>query len=218
MIQACERCPVKDKCQDHYNKLYEAVKAYVNSIDADQFCQSLHFCSSRPLIQQLNGNNNKGPQCDKCIQRLDERKQVLRQGIERMTNYLSTLCQRFELKQCQVFLQQLQDYSDTTINTWNTQDICTHIGFCSTTDKSDHTDEPSFDQYEKYLKDELETTICTQLGPFQAWCKQILNGNREQVLTVKINDNLRDLMQIGQPINKNLLSASNQSKIASVVL
>lgn len=71
----------------------------------------------------------------------------------------------------------------------------------------------SFDYYRKAIEDELEDKICASLGPFESLCKQVLHGNHEQVQTVKINDNIRDLLHIGEDkTSVNLLSAANQAE------
>lgn len=93
----------------------------------------------------------------------------------------------------------------------NPQQICNSIGFCSTNEN-----EMDFDVYEKYLEDEIDKNICSTLGPFESLCKQVIQGNRKQIQTVKINYNIKDLMQIGEQMKngmtKNYLSAANLGK------
>lgn len=68
----------------------------------------------------------------------------------------------------------------------------------------------NFDAYEKQMEDEIEKNICSTLGPFQSLCKQVIRGNRKQIQTVKINYNIKDLMQIG--MKNNLFTAATLSK------
>lgn len=123
-----------------------------------------------------------------------------------MAAYFDDICQRFELKPCQVFVQQLQQSVEKMLNAVDPRETCRQIGFCSTAVEASQA---TFEQYEKYLVDEVEKEICSTLGPFESLCQQMLRGNSEQIQTVKINYNIRDLMQIGEVKSKNLLSASS---------
>ena len=138
-------------------------------------------------------------------------KENLEQGINRLVPYFKDLCQRYNLKQCDEVLQGIEQSILSTIKQLESKEICNQLGFCSL---SNENTEMSFDYYRKSIEDELEEKICSTLGPFQSLCKQILHGNHKQVQTVKINDNIRDLLHIGVEKNSiNLLSAVNQGRI-----
>ena len=70
----------------------------------------------------------------------------------------------------------------------------------------------NFETYEQVLVDELDKNICSTLGPFETLCKQVIRGNRKQIETVKINYNIKDLMNIGEPLKQNFFTAANLSK------
>ena len=74
-----------------------------------------------------------------------------------------------------------------------------------------------FDKYEKYLEDEIDKNVCSTLGPFETLCKQMIRGNRKQIQTVKINYNIKDLMQIGEKNTKTFFTAANLGKIISLL-
>lgn len=209
MLQACERCPKKDECKAFYDQRFERMKNYINSIDADLFCQSVHLCASKSqsqskiIIDELN-------QCTTCINYFDQRKENLEQGVNRLIPYLKDLCQRYSLKQCDDVLQGLQQNILPTVKNLQSKQVCSELGFCSL---SAENGAMSFDYYRKAIEDELEEKICSSLGPFESLCQQVLHGNRKQVQTVKINDNIRDLLHIGEDkTSVNLLSAVNQGK------
>jgi hypothetical protein len=147
--------------------------------------------------------------CSTCVDRLTSRRESLLRGVTRVTAYFDDICQRFELKPCQMFVQQLQQSVEKMINAVDPRETCRQIGFCSTVVEPSQA---TFEQFETYLVDEVEKEICATLGPFESLCKQILRGNSEQIQTVKINYNLRDLMQIGEVKNTNVFSASSISE------
>ena len=208
MLQACERCPKKDECKAFYDQRFERAKTYINSIDVNLYCQAIHLCASKSqsaaiITDELN-------QCTTCITYFDQRKENLEQGVNRLIPYLKDLCQRYNLKQCDDVLQGLQESIVPAVKQWQGKQICNQLGFCSL---SDDNGAMSFDYYRKAIEDELEDKICASLGPFESLCKQVLRGNHKQVQTVKINDNIRDLLHIGEDkTSVNLLSAANQGK------
>lgn len=100
---------------------------------------------------------------------------------------------------------------ENSIGNVDPKQVCTSIGFCSTTNEENQMD---FDAYEKHLEDEIDNNVCSTLGPFQSLCKQVIRGNRKQIQTVKINYNIKDLMQIG--MKNNLFTAATLSKFSHV--
>ncbi|CAF3793085.1 unnamed protein product [Rotaria sp. Silwood1] len=190
LLRTCERCPSKDQCRDYYNQRFNNIKSYINNINADQFCQSLHLCSTSLIIIHTD-------QCSKCLESLQSRKVTLLHALDRIVSYFDDICQRFAGKQCQIFLKQIQDSFQKSIENFDPKQTCHIIGFCSIKNIPDEID---FDKYEKYLEDEIDKNICSILGPFETLCKQTIHNNRKQIETVKINYNIKDLMQIGEQI------------------
>ncbi len=151
--------------------------------------------------------------CSVCVERLQSRKEGVLQAIIRVAAYFDDICQRFNNKQCQVFVKQIQNSFEESVRNFDPKQTCISIGFCSTTKAANEFD---FDAYEKFLVNEIEKNVCSTLGPFESLCKQVIQGNRKQIQTVKINYNIKDLMQIGEEmkhgITKNFFSAANISK------
>ena len=123
--------------------------------------------------------------------------------------YFDDVCQRFAGKQCQVFVKQIQDSVKQSVENFNPKQTCTLIGFCSTTTNVEN--DVDFDRYEKYLEDEIDKNICSTLGPFESLCKQVIRGNTKQIQTVKMNYNIKDLMQIGEISKQTFFTAANLS-------
>lgn len=130
--------------------------------------------------------------------------------MDRVVSYFDDLCQRFAGPQCQVFLKQIQESFHSSIENFDPKTTCNAIGFCST---ENNENQMSFDDYEKYLENDIDQNICSLLGPFESLCKQTIRANRNQVQTVKMNYNIKDLMQIGEKMKKNFFTAANLSKL-----
>ncbi len=190
---------MKDKCRDFFNHQFDSLNAYIDTIDPNQFCQTLHLCTTTAIIET--------DACSTCVDRLQSKKEGIVQAVDRLAAYFDDLCQRFANKQCQTFIKQIQTSVETSLQNVDPKQMCTLFGFCST---GNDAHQMNFDAYEKYLEDELDKNVCSTLGPFESLCKQVIRGNRKQVQTVKINFNIKDLMQIGQ--TENLFSAANISK------
>jgi hypothetical protein len=152
--------------------------------------------------------------CSICVERLQARKDGILQAIDRIASYFDDICQRSDNKQCQVFVKQIQDSLEESVTNFDPKQTCTLIGFCSITIQNEN--EIDFDIYEKYLENEMDKNLCSNLGPFENLCKQVIQGNRKQIQTVKINYNIKDLMQIGEQMKngmiKNWHSAANLGK------
>ncbi|CAF3821446.1 unnamed protein product, partial [Rotaria sordida] len=203
LLRTCERCPSKDQCRDYLNQRFNNIKSYINNINADQFCQSIHLCSTSLIVIQTD-------QCSKCVESLQLRKDSILHALDRIVSYFDDICQRFAGKQCQIFIKQIQDSFEKSIKNFDPKQTCHLIGFCSETNVKQEID---FDKYEKYLEDDIDKNICSILGPFETLCKQTIRANRKQIETVKINYNIKDLMQIGEQITngkiKNFFTAAN---------
>ena len=77
-----------------------------------------------------------------------------------------------------------------------------------------------FDQYGKFLEDEIQTNVCTNLGPFETLCKQVIHGDTQGIQALKINYDIKDLMQLGKELTSNDDECSNdkcQCCIARVI-
>ncbi|UJR26418.1 hypothetical protein I4U23_007750 [Adineta vaga] len=199
LLRTCERCSVKDQCRDYYNRRFDNLKSYLNNIDPAQFCQNIHLCAS-------SHNTIGTDKCTTCVERLQQRKDGILRGIDRVATYFDDLCQRFAGQQCQVFVKQIRTSFEESVKQFDPKQTCTAIGFCSTTNEMD------FDKFEKFLEDELDKSVCSTLGPFESLCKQMIRGNRKQIETIKINYNIKDLMQIGEKKTTNFFTASNLNK------
>jgi hypothetical protein len=176
----------------------------VNKINVDQFCQSIRLCSTAAITVEKS-------LCTECVEQFNQRKDNLLLTMNRLMTYFDDVCQRFDLKPCQSFVQQLQQTIPQVLNSFDAAATCHKIGFCSITSVASHVDLVSFG---KHLEDEVESSLCPALGPFQSLCQQFVHGNRKQIETSKINFNIRDLMQIGEGHGKgsDLFSASRLSE------
>ena len=199
LLRTCERCSAKDQCRDFYNRRFDNLKSYVDSIDPTQFCQNIRLCASS---HRMTGTDK----CTTCVERLQQRKDSILRGIDRVANYFDDLCQRFAGQQCQVFVKQIQNSFEESVKQFDPKQTCSAIGFCSSTSNMD------FEKFEKFLEDELDKNVCSTLGPFETLCKQMIRGNRKQIETTKINYNIRDLMQIGEKKTANFFTAAHLSK------
>ncbi|CAF1514559.1 unnamed protein product, partial [Adineta steineri] len=88
LLRTCERCTVKDQCRDYYNQKFDNLKAYINNIDAAQFCQTIHLCSTSHVTIETD-------KCSTCVESLQQRKDGMLHGITRVASYFDDLCQRF---------------------------------------------------------------------------------------------------------------------------
>jgi hypothetical protein len=135
--------------------------------------------------------------CSTCNQRLELKKDGILQAIDRLAGYFNDLCQKYAEKQCQIYVKQIKDSIQKSIEEFDTKQTCTSIGFC-TTDGIEK--EMNFNQYEKYLEDEIEKNICSILGPFETLCQDVIHGNTKQIQALKMNYDIKDLMQIGEEL------------------
>ena len=205
LLRTCERCTVKDQCRDYYNQRFDNLKSYINNIDAQQFCQNIRLCATAHSVIQ-------GDKCATCVDRLQQRKDGILRGIDRVASYFDDLCHRFAGEQCQVFVKQIQNSFEQSVRDFDPKQTCTAIGFCGANTAMD------FGKFEKYLEEEFDKNVCSTLGPFESLCKQMIRGNRKQVETIKINYNIKDLMQIGEKKTSNFFTAANLSKsICSII-
>jgi hypothetical protein len=143
-----------------------------------------------------------------CVERLQTRKDGILRAMDRVASYFDDVCQRFGVKQCQVFVKQIQESVEQSVKNFDPKQTCTMIGFCSTIVDDNQMD---FEAYEKFLIDEVDKNICSTLGPFKSLCKQVIRGDTKQIQTVKMNYNIKDLMQIGELSKQTFFTAANLS-------
>jgi len=133
--------------------------------------------------------------CGICSQRFDQRKDGVLQAIDRLAGYFNDLCQTYGEKQCQIYVKEIKDSIAKSIEDFDSKDVCTSMGFCS-------TDGIDFDQYEKYIENEIETNICSTLGPFEVLCKDVIHGNTEHIQSLKMNYDIEELIENSNETNK----------------
>jgi hypothetical protein len=175
------------------------MKAHLDKINSEQFCQTIHLCSSISLTSA----------CSTCVERLQVRKDGVLQAIDRLAGYFNDLCQRYAEKQCQLYVKHIHDTIQKSIEEFDAKETCNVIGFC-TADGSEN--EMDFDQYEEYLGDEIEKNICSTLGPFEILCKEVIQGDTKQIQALKMNYDIKDLMQIGEELTENLSNTEDLGK------
>lgn len=168
------------------NQRFDNLTSYLKQIDPEQVCRNLHLCSIAVTDT-----------CGICIQRFDERKDGILQAIDRLAGYFTDLCQKYGEKQCQIYVKEIKDSIVQSIEDFNSNDVCNSIGFCSIDIKM------NFDDYEKYLENEIKTNICSTLGPFEVLCEDVIHGNTEDIQSLKMNYDIEDLMKIGEELTDN---------------
>lgn len=77
---------------------------------------------------------------------------------------------------------------------FDTKQSCISMGFCGNENAID------FNQYGKDLQNDIETNICSILGPFASLCKTIIHGNTEEIQAFEINYTLEDLDNVGDAL------------------
>ena len=60
------------------------------------------------------------------------RKEGVLRAIDRVASYFDDVCQRFGVKQCQVFVEQIQTSFKQSVQNFDPKQTCAAIGFCST--------------------------------------------------------------------------------------
>ena len=177
---------MKDQCRDYYNQRYNDLKAYIDQIDPEKFCQNIHLCSV--------GSSNI---CETCVERLDGRKDVFVQAIDRLTGYFSDLCQKYADKTCQTYVQEMKQTIQESVTELDSNQTCTMMGFCGTDPTGENT---NFDEYQASVEDDIEKNICSTLGSFEALCKAVIRGDTEQIQRLELNYDVKDVMQIGEEL------------------
>ncbi|CAF3355329.1 unnamed protein product [Rotaria socialis] len=190
LLQTCESCPVKDQCRELFNQQFDNLKSYVDGINPEQFCQNIHLCSVSSVGK-----------CSTCVERLQLRKDAISQASDRLTGHFRDLCQQNADKQCQLYVQQVHDLVQLSLEEFDLTETCTAMGFC-TTENSEK--DLGFDQYEKNVENEIVKNICSTLGPFETLCKSIIHGDTKQIQELKINYDIKDLVQIEKQLTDNL--------------
>ncbi|CAF5008828.1 unnamed protein product, partial [Rotaria sp. Silwood1] len=190
LLKICEMSSSKDQCQNFINQRFDNVKSYLDNINPEQYCQSMHLCSI--------SLNNK---CSTCIEHLQLRKDGILQAIDRLTGYFNDLCQLNAEKQCQIYIQQVHDLIQISFEEFNPKETCNLIGFCTIDNINNDID---FNTFEKYLEDEIDKNICSKFGPFETLCTSVMHGDTEKIQKLKINYDIKDLMKIDEELTEDL--------------
>ncbi|CAF3349410.1 unnamed protein product [Rotaria sp. Silwood2] len=198
LLKTCDICSAKEKCQNVFNQRFDELKSYLDNINPEQFCQSIHLCSI-----SLNSK------CSTCIERLQLRKDGILQAIDRLTGYFNDLCQQHASKQCQIYIQQMHDLIQISFEEFDPKETCNVIGFCTTDNIENDMD---FDKYEKHLEKKMDENICSTLGPFETLCKSVVHGDTEQIQKLKINYDIKDLMKIDEELTENLSNSEDHDE------
>ncbi|CAF1319414.1 unnamed protein product [Adineta ricciae] len=188
LLQACDRCPSKDQCQKYINQRYDILKSYVDKIDPEQFCQSIRLCSA------VTATNV----CSTCINRLQLRKDAASQAVDRLAGYFNDQCQRFAQKQCQIYVKEVHDSIQKSIEEFDPKATCTVIGFC---ESMGNELEMNFVERELSLQADIEQNICSKLGPFETLCKSVIQGDSKQIQALKLDYDIKEVMRIGDDLH-----------------
>lgn len=181
---------MKDQCQDILNKQFNSLVSYIDAIKPEQVCQQIHLCSVASLDQ-----------CSTCIERLQLRNDAFLQAINRLTEHFKDWCQRRADEKCQIYVQQMHDIVQISLEEFDLKETCNAMGFC-TKDNS----EMKFDvkEYEKQVEEEIDKEVCSLLGPFGTLCKSIIHGDMKQIQEMKINYNFKDFKKVEQQLTEYL--------------
>ena len=180
---------MKDQCRDYYNRRYNDLKASIDQIDAQQFCQNIHLCS-------IQSNEP----CGTCVERLDGRKDAFVQAIDRLAGYFNDLCQKHaDDKSCQTYVQEMKKFIQRSISYFDSNEACTSMGFCGADSTTTTMD---IDQYLQSVEDDIQENICSTLGPFEALCQAVVQGDTEQIQTLEMNYDLKTIMELGEESNE----------------
>jgi hypothetical protein len=175
----CEQYPVKEKFEQTFNKQLNTIKSYLHSLKHDELCSAVHHCPllSSPVLVSINGHG----ECAICIQRLQPRKDAAIQAVNRLSDYFTDLCSKLDMPQCQQFVSEMVTESRSFINEFDVQGTCLAMGFCEQNAAHD------IDEYEHAFVEEIGKEVCSMLGPFEALCQQVIQGNSKQAQTVSLN-------------------------------
>ena len=133
---------MKEQCQAFFNQQIDNIKSYLDNINPEQVCQTIHLCS----LSLVNS-------CSTCMARLDLKKGALLQATSRFSEYFNDLCQKNSYEECQLFAQQIHDVIQISLEEFNSNETCSEIGFCTTDNNGYSLD---FDSYEESLTNSIQ--------------------------------------------------------------
>ena len=174
------------KCEEFFNKRLDRINAYLQSLKVDEFCSAVHVCSSSLSIAPLSVNDNG--KCATCIQRIQPRKNAALQAVNRLLVHFTDLCTKADIPHCQEFVSEVIDEARMFVNEFDIEETCLAMGFCEQNAAHD------IDDYEHAFVDEIGKQMCSTLGPFEALCQKVVQGDSKQVQTISLNaTNIDDL-------------------------
>ena len=170
----------------------------MDKINSEQFCLKANLCSI-----SVNGT------CSACVESLQLRKDGLLLIVNRVMKYFNNFCQQYAKNQCHMYVKQIHDSIQTYMKEFDLKETCTSIGFCSTDNSKNDID---FNQYEYYLENLIDRSICSRLGLFETLCKKLVRGDLQQIQEVKINIYIQDLVQIQENLTDALSTTDDVGK------
>ncbi|UJR22649.1 hypothetical protein I4U23_025689 [Adineta vaga] len=179
----CDRMSHSAECRQIATGFESDINSIITRFNAKQICQTTHLCST-VLVTDT---------CSSCINRLQLRKDAALQAIDRLAGYFNDLCQHYAQKECQAYVKEVHDFIQKSIEKFDPKETCTTIGFCGS---NDNAEEMKFDEYELSIENDIEQNICSKLGPFETLCKSVVQGDTEQIQTLKMNYDIKDLIEI----------------------
>ncbi|CAF1264556.1 unnamed protein product [Adineta steineri] len=175
----CKQCRGKEKCEEYFNELIDTFKTYLNSLIPNQVCTAMHQCFSSPPIILIPANVTGD--CTVCVKFLQPRKDAALQAIDRLSTYFTDLYIKLNMPQYQQLVSEITTEARLFINEFNVQDTCMIMGLCEPNAIQNVND------YEQAFVQEIGKKLCSTLGPFDALCQQIVEGNVKQVQMISIN-------------------------------
>ena len=146
----------------------------------DEFCSKAGLCSV----------NNIDESCATCVQYLQQRKDAAALAAKRVSAYFTDRCTEWNIPDCQQFFSEVLIEVTSYINELDVQGTCQTMGFCGKNAVKDVED------YERAFVDDISKNICPTLGPFEALCQQVVQGNSKLVQTITINPiSVNDFLQ-----------------------
>lgn len=203
-LDACNYCSAKTQCQDYTNHRFNSIKSYINNIDAEQFCENLHVCSTNEFDLTID-TNTTCIICEYTMNMLSNyiHKQSTEQEIEQS---LQKVCNQMPQTLQQQCHELVENYGPTFIATlireFDVSTVCRKLNLCTKTMSVDlRQTNPNAcgvcdyvstyvdfalkrDSSEKSLEQAL-ATVCTHLSQaHQSQCQsivQLVRVNRKQV-------------------------------------
>jgi len=196
-LDTCNYCPDKTQCQDYINHRINDIKTYATNIDAEEFCQNLHLCSTNEF-ELTTDTNTTCILCEYAMNILSNyihqksTEQEIKQGLVKVCNQMPRTLQQ----QCHDFVENYgPPIIAILIQQFDVSTVCRKLNLCTkqmTVDLNEHpqTDSKACgvcdyvstyvdfalkrDSSDKSLEHAL-ATVCTQLSSeHQSQCQSIV--------------------------------------------